>query len=100
VADAAYLPAGSALLAILHVPVPALNVTVQDVEPTVTFTVSPLVTASPWPVVTLAVKTEADSLPGATDAGLSETVVVLASLATVKLSADGEDEPAKFPLAA
>jgi hypothetical protein len=75
-----------------------LSVTVHEVEPTVTFTVSLLGTASPWPVVTVTVKMAADSAPEVTVVGLSETFVVVVSLLTVKLSLDEED-PAKFPLA-
>jgi hypothetical protein len=69
-----------------QVPLPALNVTTQLAEPTLTVTLSPLGTASPLPVVTLTEKIAEDSEPTLTLLGDRLTLVVVESFFTRKLS--------------
>src|SRR5580704_27323 len=67
----------------LQVPVPPLpegaTEATQLVLPTVTVTGSVAGSGSPFPVVTVTVKTDVDSLPKATLVGVSETLVVVES---------------------
>jgi hypothetical protein len=79
-------------LAIVQVPVPAFSVTVQVAVLTFTVTTLPLGTASPLWVVTVTVKTAADSSPWVTLVGDSETLVVVVSLVTERRVAGVEVE--------
>ena len=58
-----------------QVPAPALKVTMQLVDPTLTVTISPLGTVSPLPVFTLTENTADDSAPDVTLLGDTVTLV-------------------------
>jgi len=61
---------------------PALKVTMQLVDPTLTVTISPLGTVSPLPVFTLTENTADDSAPDVTLLGDTVTLVVVESFFT------------------